>query len=143
MPRLKRRSFGGGHLDRAGLGAAEAVRPIHVLDHRLRQHIASGRHRPHDIGDRVGGRIAASPLECRREAIVAELGIGRRTRILDPVEGAGIAGRHEPRIVDLEPRRHIVGQRHARELRLRLGHRQQHDEAVVLLRRGSHRPPRR
>ena len=37
------------------------------------------------------------------------------------------------RIVDLEPGRHIVGQRHALELRLRLGHCQHHDEAVVLL----------
>ena len=37
------------------------------------------------------------------------------------------------RIVDLEPRRHVVDERDARELRLRLGHREHHDEAVVLL----------
>ena len=73
------------------------------------------------------------PVEGRREAVVAELGVHRGARIGDPVERAGVAGGDELRIVDLEACRHEVGERHPGEGRLRLGDLQHHDETLVLL----------
>ena len=119
---------------RAGGGAAEAVGPVHVLDIGLRLHVAAGRDRAHHIGHREHRRIVGLAVERRAETIVAEFGVHRLLRILDPGEPAGLAGRHQPRIVDLEARRQIVGDDDPAELRLRLGHPQHHDEAVVLLR---------
>ena len=52
--------------------------------------------------------------------------------VRDPVEGAGLAGGDQARIVDLESGRQVVGNDDAAELRLRLGHLQHHDEALVL-----------
>ena len=124
----------GATLDRAGLRPAEAVGPVHVLDHSLRQHVASRRHGADDIGDGVGGGIALAPLEGRREAVVAELGMDGIARVLDPVERSGIARGDETRVVDLEASGHVIRERDARELGLRLDHGQQDDEPVVLLR---------
>ena len=121
------------NLDRAGCGAAKTVGPVHVLDLRLRQHVASGRNRAHDIGDREHRRRILLAIERRREAVVAEFGVHRLCRVGDPGERAGLPRRHQPRIVDLKPGRQIVGDDDAAELRLRLGHLQHHDEALVLL----------
>ena len=79
------------------------------------------------------GRIVALALERRGEAVVAEFGVDRLGRVGDPRQRAGIAGRHEMRIVDLESRRQIIGDDDAAELRLRFGDLEHHDEPRVLL----------
>src|SRR5262249_46338967 len=85
------------HLDRAGGGAAKAVGPIHVLHVGLWMHVASGRDRAYHIGDGEHRRIVALAFEGRAEAVIAELRIHRNLRIRDPGEGAGVAGRDQPR----------------------------------------------
>ena len=57
----------------------------------------------------------------------------RLGRVGNPVERTGLAGGDQARIVDLEAGRQVVGNDHAAELRLRLGHLQHHDKALVLL----------
>ena len=106
-------------LDRAGAGAAEAVGTVHVLDIGLRQHVAARRHRAHHVGDREHRLVALVALERRAEPVVAELRVHRRRGVLDPRQRAGVARRHQPRIVDLEAGRQIVGDDDAAELRLR------------------------
>src|SRR5436190_5156967 len=64
--------------DDAGLGAAEAIGPVHVLDMSLRKHVAARRHRPHHVGHRKHRGILGPALEGRAEAIVAELRMHRR-----------------------------------------------------------------
>ena len=53
--------------------------------------------------------IARLAVEGRAEAVVAELGVHRLLRVLDPGQRAGVAGGDQPRIVDLEAGRQVVG----------------------------------
>src|SRR5262249_49282814 len=119
------------HIDRAGRGAAEAIGPVHVLHVGLWVDVAAGRDRAHHVGDREHRRIAALALERGAEAVVAEFRARRLLRVLDPAERAGIAGGDEPRIVDLEAGREIIGDDDAGKLRLRLGDLQHDREAIV------------
>ena len=69
----------------------------------------------------------------RGEAVVAEFGVFRLLAVLDPVQRAGVAGRDQMRIVDLETGRQIVRHHDVAEFRLGFGDLQHHREAVVLL----------
>ena len=64
-------------LDRARGGLAKAVRPIHVLNFGLRQHISARRHRTHHIGNRKDRAMRPPPVEGRGEAVVAEFAVHR------------------------------------------------------------------
>src|ERR1700738_5525265 len=112
------------NLNCATCGAAEAVRPVHVLYIGLRMDIAAGRDGPHDIGDWEPRGITALAVERRAEAVISELGVRWLQRILDPAQRPGIARRHKPRIVDLEAGGEIVSDHHACELWPRLGERE-------------------
>ena len=95
--------------------------------------IFAGRHRAqHDIGHGEDGRVVLLALEGRGEAIVAELG-SRPARTASVIHDSVPVSpeRHEVRVVDLEPRRQIIGDDHAAELRLRFGDLQHHHQAGV------------
>src|SRR4051812_22242621 len=79
------------YLDGAGGGASEAIRPVHVLDIGLRQHVAARRHRAHHIGHREYRRVLRPPLERRAEPLVAEFRIRRLLGVFDPRQRASLA----------------------------------------------------
>ena len=99
----------------------------------LRQHVVPGRHRAHHVGDREHRRDRSlrSNAAVKRSSRNSLFTGSTASAIQD--ERSGIARRHQARIVDLEAGRQIVGDDHAAELRLRLGHLQHHHEALVLL----------
>ena len=92
-----------------------------------------GRHRAHHVGDPEHRRVLGSALERRAEAVVAEFRVRRLVGVLDPGQRAGLARRDQPRIVDLETGRQIIGDQHAAELRLVSVIFSTTDEALVLL----------
>ena len=122
-------------LHRAEARPAEAVGPVHVLDHGGGGNVAAGRDSPRDIGDRVGELVGlrARALEGRDIAVVARL----RYELARPPASASRAPR---------PRRPRSGWRSRSRARpgrgrpaaafrsatRRLGHRQRHDIALVL-----------
>src|SRR6202040_11999 len=126
-------SFRRRDLDVAAAGAAVAVRPVHVLDARLRPNISAGRNRAYYIGHGEHRRIAALSFERGGEAVVAEFGVRRLYRVGDPRQRAGVARGDEMRIVDLETRRQIIGDDDSAELRLGFGNLEHHHEPRVLL----------
>src|SRR5215475_8749817 len=98
----------GDHLEAAGAGSAEAIRPVHVLHVGLRQHVLAGRDRAHHVGDGEHRIVLVAAVERGAEAVVAELRVDWLLAVLDPAERAGIARRDEMRVVDLEAGRGVV-----------------------------------
>src|SRR5262249_52149149 len=112
QPSLRRRD-----LNRAAASAAATVGPVHVLHISLGMNVPAGRHGAHHRGDGEAQPVAARAFDRGAEAVVTELGVHWLLRILDPGQRAGIARGDEPRIVDLEACRQIIGDEDASELR--------------------------
>ncbi len=121
------------HDERAVSGAAEAIRPVHVLDRGRRQHVTAGRHRAHDIRDRERRLVLAVAIEEGDVAIVARLRMRRLDVAFEPGKIIGRAAVEEVGIIDLQSSGQMIDKQEPRIRRLALRYFDNRHEPIVLL----------